>query len=94
MVTHSIIRAAEVLGVNAKMRKNPRLFGQEEFMYLHQVYLKTDDGTQIYKKIKAKKGVGLDMLEIKHVKKKFSKWMSDQDNTVFLPSGDREDRGF
>jgi hypothetical protein len=34
------------------------------------------------------------LLEIKHVKKKFSKWMSNQDNTVFLPSGDREDRGF
>lgn len=76
------------------MRKNPRLFGQEEFMYLHQIYLKNDDGTKIYKKIKAKRGVGLDMFEIKHVKKKFSKWMNDQDGMVFLPNGDREDRGF
>lgn len=76
------------------MRKNPRLFTHEEYKFLHQVFMKSPEDTKIFKRIKSKKGVGLDLTEIKHVKKKFSRWIQGQDNTVFLPSGEREDRGF
>jgi hypothetical protein len=81
------------LGV-ISMRRNARLFTPEEYMFLHQIYLKNNDETKIYKKIKSKKGIGLDLTEIKHVKKKFEKWLQNQDNGVFLPQGEMEDRGF
>jgi len=76
------------------MRRNPRLFTQEEYMFLHKIYLKDTDETKIFKKIKSKKGVGLDLTEINHVKKRFTRWVEDQDNGVFLPMGIGDDRGF
>jgi hypothetical protein len=81
-------------GGNANMRRNPRLFTQEEYMFLHKIYLKDTDETKIFKKIKSKKGVGLDLTEINHVKKRFTRWVEDQDNGVFLPMGIGDDRGF
>ncbi|RME55086.1 hypothetical protein D6777_01685 [Candidatus Woesearchaeota archaeon] len=76
------------------MRKNAKLFTPEEYMFLHQIYLKDKDDTKIFKKIKSKKGIGLDLTEIKHVKRKFAKWLENQDNGIFLPDGEMEDRGF
>jgi len=63
-------------------------------MFLHKIYLKDTDETKIFKKIKSKKGVGLDLTEINHVKKRFTRWVEDQDNGVFLPMGIGDDRGF
>ncbi|MEA3378319.1 MAG: hypothetical protein U9Q69_01645 [Nanoarchaeota archaeon] len=76
------------------MRKNPRLFSQEEYNFLHQIFLKDTAKTKISKKIKSKKGVGLDLQEIKHVKKRYDNWCNGQDSSIFLPNGELEDRGF
>ena len=70
------------------MRKNPKLFSPEEYIFLHKVFLKETNETKIFKKIRIKRGVGLDKSEIDHIKKKFSKWKETEDATALLPSGD------
>lgn len=76
------------------MRKNPRLFTQDEYNFLHQVFLKKEPETKLSKKIQKKCGVGLDLKEINHVKNKYHRWRDDRRDTMFLPEGQLEDRGF
>lgn len=66
-------------------RKDPRKFTIEEYMFLHSTFLKSPEDTKIFKRIKAKKGVGLDKSEIDHIKKKFEKWK--QSNIVLESFG-------
>ncbi|MFH1638332.1 MAG: hypothetical protein ABIB71_07950 [Candidatus Woesearchaeota archaeon] len=70
------------------MRKNPRLFTAEEYLFLHKIFLNEPVETKIFKRIKSKRGVGLDKSEIDHIKKKFSKWKESEDATMLLPKGD------
>jgi len=70
------------------MRKNPALFTLEEYQYLHQVFLRNPEDAKTYRKIKMKRGTGLDKSEINYVKRRYQKWRETQDNTVFLPDGD------
>ena len=69
------------------MRKSPYLFSQAEYMYLHQVFLKAQESTKLWRRIKEKKGVDLDKSEIDYVKRRFMSWCQSQDETVFLPEG-------
>ncbi len=70
------------------MRKNPKLFSPEEYIFLHKFFLKEVNETKIFKKIKSKRGVGLDKSEIAHIKKKFEKWRRTEDAAMLLPTGD------
>ena len=63
-------------------RKNPLLFKQDEFAFLHKVYLQEPRRSQIFKSIKEKAGVGLDEKEILFVKKEFEKWKEDNRNKL------------
>lgn len=69
------------------MRKNPALFTLEEYQFLHQVFLRLPEDAKTYRKIKMKKGTGLDKSEIQYIKRRFQKWRETQDNTMFLPDG-------
>lgn len=62
------------------MRRDPRLFTDEEYTFLHNIFLKKPEETKIFKRIKQKKGIDLDGKEIKHIKRKFEKWRDSQDN--------------
>ncbi|MBU2589281.1 MAG: hypothetical protein KKA65_04080 [Nanoarchaeota archaeon] len=62
------------------MRRDPRLFTDEEYSFLHYIFLKNNEETKIFKRIKQKKGMDLDGLEIKHVKRKYEKWRDSQDS--------------
>lgn len=73
------------------MRKNPALFTLEEYQFLHQVFLRTPEEAKTYRKIKMKRGTGLDKSEIQYIKRRFQKWRETQDNTVFLPDGEIEE---
>ena len=73
------------------MRKNPALFTLEEYQFLHQIFLRTPEEAKTYRKIKMKRGTGLDKSEIKYVKRRFLQWRETQDNTIFLPDGDMSD---
>lgn len=55
-------------------RKDPKKFTIEEYMFLHSTFLREPEETKIFQRIKAKKGVGLDKVEIDHIKKRFVKW--------------------
>ena len=56
------------------MDKTWRVFSIEEYMFLHKTFLKSKDDSKLFKRIKAKKGIGLDKSEINYVKRKFLKW--------------------
>jgi len=66
------------------MRKNPFLFSEEEYKFLHHVFLKQPENTKLYKRIKSKKGVGLDKSEVQLVKRRYSKWKSTQNANGIL----------
>lgn len=76
------------------MRKNPRLFTPEEYIFLHKVFLKQTNETKIFQKIKSKRGVRLDKGEIDHIKKKFNKWKETEDSTMLLPTEDFDQGSF
>ncbi len=59
------------------MRRNPLLFTPEEFNFLHTTFLKEGDETKVFKKIKSKKGYGLDKREIDLIKRRFQSWKGD-----------------
>ncbi len=73
------------------MRKNPALFTLEEYQFLHQIFLRIPEDAKTYRKIKLKRGTGLDKSEIQYIKRRFQKWRETQDNTVFLPDGQLDD---
>lgn len=56
------------------VRKDPRKFTIEEYIFLHKTFLKNPEDTKFFHRIKAKKGVGLDKSEIDHIKKRFVQW--------------------
>jgi len=66
------------------MRRNPYLFTPEEFNFLHQIFLKDNDETKLFTRIKKKKGVGLDKSEIQLIKRRYSKWKDSQSNKMVL----------
>jgi len=68
------------------MRRDPRLFTDEEYTFLHHIFLKTPEETKIFQRIKQKKGMDLDGTEIKHIKRKFEKWrdLQDSDNQILF----------
>ena len=76
------------------MRKSPYLFSQAEYMYLHQVFLRTQENTKLWKRIKDKKGVCLDKSEINYIKRKYSLWCQSQDVGIFLQDGIMEEEAF
>lgn len=57
-----------------QMRRNPLLFKQEEYEFLHRVYLSQESTSKFFQKIQRKSGVGLDKKQILYVKKKFAEW--------------------
>lgn len=76
------------------MRKNPKLFTEEEYNFLHKVFLQEPDNTKLFTRIKRKRGVDLDMTEVRHVKKRYTQWQQGQggENGIFFVR--KEDRGF
>lgn len=56
------------------MKRNPLLFKQEEFNFLHQIYLSQQSNAKPFVNILKKKGVGLSKDEILLIKKKFVEW--------------------
>ncbi|HII15790.1 MAG TPA: hypothetical protein HA362_05770 [Nanoarchaeota archaeon] len=76
------------------MRKNPKLFTEEEYNYLHKVFMQEPEDTKLFTRIKSKRGVDLDLTEVKYVKKKYGKWRECQggENGIFFVR--REDRDF
>lgn len=62
------------------MRKNPYLFSDEEYSFLHKVFLKEQEDTKIFKRIKNKRGVDLDKSEVRHIKTRYTKWRGSQEN--------------
>ena len=63
-------------------RKNPLLFKQEEYQFLHRVYLTKSSRSKVFTSIKEKKGIGLDEEEIMHVKQKFAEWQRENPNEL------------
>jgi hypothetical protein len=63
-------------------RKNPLLFKQDEFQFLHKVYLQGQSRAKMFVSIQAKKGIGLDEEEIMFVKKKFEEWQENNKNAL------------
>jgi hypothetical protein len=61
-------------------RRNPLLFKQEEYQFLHRIYILKPSLSGIAKIIKDKKGLGLSEEEIMFVKKKFSEWEEKNPN--------------
>ena len=59
------------------MRRNPYLFKPEEYQFLHRVFLDTTEKTKMFTKIKKKKGLNLDKIEITHIKKRFQEWKEE-----------------
>ncbi|MDI6738197.1 MAG: hypothetical protein QME12_06835 [Nanoarchaeota archaeon] len=77
------------------MRKNPKLFTEEEYNFLHKVFIQQEpDGTKLFSRIKRKRGVGLDLTEVKHVKKRYVQWQQGQggENGIFFVRN--EERNF
>jgi len=64
------------------MRKNPLLFKQEEFEFLHRIYLSQNSKAKFFQSIQKKNGVGLNKDEIMFVKKKFVEWKSSDSNEL------------
>ncbi|MBI4447631.1 hypothetical protein HY643_01500 [Candidatus Woesearchaeota archaeon] len=66
------------------MRKNPYVFTKDEYIFLHQRFLKTEEeDTKLFKRIKAKRGVGLDRSEIKYIKNRFTKWRGENPHPFY-----------
>jgi hypothetical protein len=64
------------------MRKNPLIFKQEEFEFLHRIYLAQNSKAKFFQSIQRKNGVGLNKDEIIFVKKKFSEWKGSGNNEL------------
>lgn len=64
------------------MRRNPLLFRQDEYEYLHRVYLSQPNGTKVYQQISKKNGIGLSKDQIMFIKKKFSEWKMKNPNQL------------
>ncbi len=63
-------------------RKNPLLFGRDEYKYLHKVLLETKSQSKYLKSIKTKNGMGLDPKEIEFVKRKFEEWKEENPSAL------------
>ncbi len=64
------------------MRKNPLLFKQEEYEFLHRVFLSNPSKAKMYQDISEKKGIGLTTDEITFIKKKFAEWKQHNPNEL------------
>ena len=64
------------------MRKNPLIFRQDEYEFLHRVYLSNPSKAKVYTDISKKKGIGLSKDEIMYVKKKFAEWKEHNPNEL------------
>jgi len=64
------------------MRRNPLLFKQEEYEFLHRVYLSQPSNSKVFQKIERKKGVGLGKDQILFIKKKFTEWKQKNPNEL------------
>lgn len=64
------------------MRRNPLIFRQEEYEFLHRVYLSTPSKAKVYQDISKKKGIGLSKDQIMYVKKKFAEWKQHNPNEL------------
>jgi hypothetical protein len=71
-----------VIGVIQMARRNPLLFRQDEYQFLHKVYLLGTSRSKVFVSIKDKKGISLDVDEIMHVKKKFEEWKLGNQNEL------------
>jgi len=64
------------------MRRNPLIFKQEEYKFLHTVYLREPQRSRVYFSIKRKNGIGLAKSEIIYVKRKFEEWKASHHNEL------------
>ncbi len=64
------------------MRKNPLIFRQDEYEFLHRVYLSNPSKAKVYQDISKKKGIGLSKDQIMYVKKKFAEWKEHNPNEL------------
>lgn len=76
------------------MRRSPHLFSDEEYVFLHHVFLKQPEPTKIFKRIKGKRGLDLDRSEVKYVKRRYTKWKGIQENgnQIFFVNGNHRIR--
>lgn len=72
------------------MRRNPLLFKQEEYEFLHRVYLPNASKAKEHQSILRKQGVGLSKDQIMHVKKKFSEWKQKNPNELLWMGDEAE----
>ncbi len=63
-------------------RRNPLLFKQDEYKFLHKVYLSKPSKSKMFVNIKKKGGLGLDKEEILFVKKKCAEWKEKNPNAL------------
>ena len=63
-------------------RRNPLLFKQDEYQFLHKVYLLGNSRAKMFITIKDKKGIGLTVDEINFVKQKFDEWQRENPNEL------------
>tara|TARA_Y100000310_G_C20181278_1_gene578246 strand:- start:339 stop:545 length:207 start_codon:yes stop_codon:yes gene_type:complete len=63
-------------------RRNPLLFGRDEYKFLHNIYLAEPSRSKMYLSIKKKGGMGLDEEEIMFVKKKCEEWKEKNPNAL------------
>ncbi len=64
------------------MRRNPLIFKQEEFEFLHRVYLVQSSKGKVFDSIDRKKGIGLNKEQILFIKKKFVEWKQKNPNEL------------
>ncbi len=72
------------------MRRNPLLFRQEEYEFLHRVYLSTPSKAKIYTDISRKNGVGLNKDQILFIKKKYAEWKQHNPNELLWMGNEAE----
>jgi len=63
-------------------RRNPLLFGRDEYKYLHQVFLGLQTRSRVIKLIQEKKGMELSEKEIAYIKRKFEEWKIENPNKL------------
>lgn len=64
------------------MKRNPLIFKQEEYEFLHRIYLAQCSKAKFFQSIQKKNGVGLNKDEIMFVKRKFSEWKGSDNNEL------------
>lgn len=64
------------------MRRNPLIFKQEEYEFLHRVYLAQPSKGKFFESIDRKKGVGLNKDQILYIKKRFVEWKEKNPNEL------------